>query len=103
MTTVRHTCAVLLIGACSSALNEPSPVARYAPEPPTQKLPDNTVSPVRLVEVVSMARSRAPSAMAKVQPLAPVLLTSPEPASNAFPDSSGQVRSVAPSVRPSAV
>lgn len=31
MTTVRHTCAVLLIGACSSALNEPSPIARYAP------------------------------------------------------------------------
>lgn len=31
MTAVRHTCAVLLIGACSSALSEPSPIARYAP------------------------------------------------------------------------
>lgn len=31
MKAVRHTCAVLLIGACSSALNEPSPIARYAP------------------------------------------------------------------------
>jgi len=31
MKAVRRTCAVLLIGACSSALNEPSPIARYAP------------------------------------------------------------------------
>ncbi len=31
MSAVRHTCAVLLIGACSSALSEPSPIARYAP------------------------------------------------------------------------
>jgi hypothetical protein len=31
MKNVRHLCAVLLIGACSSALNEPSPIAVYAP------------------------------------------------------------------------